>query len=190
MVQRREETPAGHSPGEPVATKLRRIAEKARREPSFRFTSPFHLVDVELLRQCFEELRGNAASGIDEVTKAVYAQNLEANLATLAARLQGMGYRPQPGRRVYIPKPGSHKQRPLGIPCLEDKLVQAAMTQVLAAVYEQDFIEDSYGFRPGRGCHDALLALGETVEIRRTEHIVEADIKGFLDRSSGCPLKN
>ena len=181
MVERCEATPSAPSRGEPVATKLHRIACKARKEPDFRFTSLFHLMDVELLRGCFARLRGEAAAGIDGKTKADYAEHLEENLAALVQRLQRMGYRPQAVRRVYIPKPGSDKQRPLGIPALEDKLVQAGMTRILEQIYEQDFMESSYGFRPGRSCHDALRALSETVEDGRIEWIVEADIKGFFD---------
>lgn len=138
-------------------------------------------MDEELLRGCFAQLRGDAAAGIDGKTKADYAENLEANLAALVGRLHRMGYRPQADRRVYIPKPGSDKVRPLGIPALEDKLVQAGMTRILEQIYEQEFTEDSYGFRPKRGCHDALRALSETVESGRIEWIVEADIKGFFD---------
>ena len=181
MVARCEETPAAPSRGEPVATKLHRIARKARNEPQFKFTSLFHLMNLELLRGCFERLRGGAAAGIDGKTKAEYAEHLEENLAELVKRLHRMAYIPQPVRRVYIPKPGSDKQRPLGIPALEDKLVQAGMTRILEQVYEQDFIEDSYGFRPEQSCHDALRALSETVGTGRIEWIVEADIKGFFD---------
>lgn len=164
-----------------MATKLHRIARKARNEPEFKFTSVFHLMNVELLRGCFAKLRGDAAAGIDGKTKAEYAEHLEENLAELVKRLHRMGYVPQPVRRVYIPKPGSEKGRPLGIPGLEDKLVQAGLTRILEQIYEADFIEDSYGFRPKRSCHDALRALSETVESGRTEWIVEADIKGFFD---------
>jgi group II intron reverse transcriptase/maturase len=138
-------------------------------------------MDAELLRGCFMRLRGDAAAGIDGMTKAAYAAHLEDNLARLVTRLHRMSYIPQPVRRVYIPKPGSDKQRPLGIPALEDKLVQAGLVRILEQICEQDFIEDSYGFRPGRGCHDALRALSETVESGKTEWIVEADIKGFFD---------
>ena len=158
-----------------------RIAQKARNEPAMQFVNLFHLLKEDLLRECFAKLRGDAAAGIDEITKEDYAKNLEENLAALVGRLHTMSYRPQPVRRVYIPKPGTDKQRPLGIPVLEDKLVQAAMVRILEPIYEQDFIEDSYGFRPERSCHDALRALSETVERGDIEWIVEADIKGFFD---------
>lgn len=166
---------------ENVETKLRRIAEKAGREPKFKFTSLFHLMNEELLLGCFEGLRNNAASGIDRVTKEQYAVNLEKNLTDLIGRLHRMVYIPQPVERVYIPKAGSDKKRPLGIPALEDKLVQAGLTRILSAIYEQDFIEDSYGFRPERSCHDALRGLSQTIESGQIHHLVEADIRGFFD---------
>jgi RNA-directed DNA polymerase len=181
MVALREETSAVHRSGEPVGTKLRRIAEKARKEPAFKFTSLYHLMNEELLRGCFQRLRNDAAAGVDKMTKDMYAKNLEANLSNLVGRLQRMAYIPQPVRRKYIPKPGSAKQRPLGIPRFEDKLVQAGLVRILESVYEQDFIADSYGFRPSRSCHNALKALSETVENKPINHIVEADIKGFFD---------
>jgi len=166
---------------EMVATKLQRIAEKARKEFSCRFTSLFHLMNVEMLRECFRELRKDAAAGIDKVTKKEYGLSLEKNLTALVEKLHRMSYTPQPVGRVYIPKPGSSKERPLGIPALEDKLVQAGLARILSAIYEQDFIDDSYGFRPGRGCHDALRALSQEVEGDRIHYIVDADIKGFFD---------
>jgi len=181
MVVRSEETPTVLRSEESVETKLHRIAEKARREPSFKFTSLYHLMNEELLRGCFKRLRKDAAAGIDDETKETYAANLDANLSDLIGRLHRMVYIPQAVRRTYIPKPGSAKQRPLGIPCFEDKLVQAGMVRILNAVYEQDFIEDSYGFRPARSCHKALIALNDTVWNKRVNHIVEADIKGFFD---------
>ena len=170
-----------HSREESVETKLQRIADKAKREPEFKFSSLFHLMNEELLLGCFERLRNNAASGIDEVTKEQYAEQLECNVQQLIERLHRMAYIPQPVLRVYIPKPGADKMRPLGIPALEDKLVQAGLARILGALYEQDFIEDSYGFRSGRGCHDALRALSQTVENRPINMIVEADIQGFFD---------
>ncbi len=170
-----------HRNSETVSTKLQRIAEKARRDPSCMFTSLFHLMNKELLRECFAMLRGDAAAGIDQVTKAEYGERLEENLTVLVERLHRMSYSPLPVRRVYIPKPGSSKKRPLGIPALEDKLVQAGLARILTAIYEQDFIEDFFGFRPGRGCHDALRALSYEVEKKPVNYIVEADIKGFFD---------
>lgn len=166
---------------ESVATKLKRIAEKARKDPQCRFTSLFHLMSYDLLWECFWELKKCKASGIDHVTKEQYEENLMANLNDLVERLHRMAYIPQPVLRVNIPKPGSDKMRPLGIPTLEDKLVQSGLNKILQAIYEQDFIEDSYGFRPGRGCHDALRVLNQTVERRGTQYIVEADIRGFFD---------
>jgi group II intron reverse transcriptase/maturase len=138
-------------------------------------------MNEELLRECYGRLRKDAAAGIDNMTKAEYAENLDANLSNLTDRLHQMAYRPQPVRRKYIPKPGSAKQRPLGIPCFEDKLVQAGLVRILEVVFEQDFIDDSYGFRPGRSCHGALRTLSVTVEGKPVNHIVEADIKGFFD---------
>jgi retron-type reverse transcriptase len=184
MVAWCEETSSVHGSGEPVETKLHRIAEKARKEPGFKFTSLYHLMNEELLRGCFRRLRKDAAAGIDKMTKDMYAENLDANLSDLIGRLHRMAYIPQPVRRTYIPKPGSGKQRPLGIPCFEDKLVQAGLVRILESVYEHDFIEDSYGFRPLRSCHNALKSLSETVEHKPISYIVEADIKGFLDTSS------
>lgn len=170
-----------HRNDESVDTKLRRIAEKAGSDSKIRFTSLFHLMNEELLLGCLEGLRTNASSGIDGVTKEQYAENLEANLHDLIGRLHRMAYIPQPVERVYIAKPGSVKKRPLGIPALEDKLVQAGIVKILQAIYEQDFIDDSYGFRPKRSCHDALRALSQTVESGRVHHLVEADIRGFFD---------
>lgn len=166
---------------ESVETKLQRIAEKARKEPDCQFTSLFHLMDRELLRGCFDGLRRDAASGIDRVTKEEYEKDLEANLTRLVERLHSMSYIPMPVLRVYIPKPGSTKKRPLGIPALEDKLVQAGLVRILGAIYEGDFIDDSYGFRPGRSCHDALRTLSMEVEGGSVHIIFEADIKGFFD---------
>lgn len=166
---------------ESVATKLQRIAEKARSDPKCRFTSLLHLMNRELLWECFWQLKDTRASGIDRVTKEQYAENLMENLDDLIGRLHRMAYVPQPVRRVYIPKPGSDKQRPLGIPVLEDKLVQAGLSRILQAIYEEDFVDDSYGFRPGRSGHDALRVLGRTIERQGTQYVVEADIKGFFD---------
>jgi group II intron reverse transcriptase/maturase len=138
-------------------------------------------MNVEMLRECFRRLRKDAAAGIDKVTRAEYEENLEENLAVLVEKLHRMAYIPQSVRRVYISKPGSDKKRPLGIPALEDKLVQAGLARLLTAIHEQDFIKDSYGFRPGRSCHDALRALSCEVEGGQVHYVVDADIKGFFD---------
>jgi len=174
-------TPPARSRGERVETKLQRIAQKAAKEPIFQFSSLFHLMNEELLGECFENLRRNAASGIDGQTKTQYEENLSSNLSALVKRLHNMSYRPLATRRVYIPKVGSQKMRPLGIPALEDKLVQSGLVRILEKVYEEDFITHSYGYRPGRSCHDALRALSRVVENGSTNYIVEADIKGFFD---------
>jgi len=158
-----------------------RIAKKARSDPSCQFSSMFHLMTVETLRGCFMRLKDNAASGIDSVTKEEYAKNLDANLTALVECLHRMAYIPQAVKRIYIPKAGSKKKRPIGIPVLEDKLVQSGLVKIMQTIYEEDFIDDSYGFRPNRGCHDALRALSRTVEYGTSHYIVEADIRGFFD---------
>ena len=170
-----------HSNEESVEPKLQRIAEKARSDSTGSRKNNCTRIKSRLLWGCFCALKNNKASGIDQVTKEQYAENLLENLDDLIGRLHRMAYIPQPVRRIHIPKPGSDKKRPLGIPVLEDKLVQAGLSRILQAIYEQDFIDDSYGFRPGRSCHDALRAVSETIVGCGTEFIVEADIKGFFD---------
>ena len=119
--------------------------------------------------------------GVDGVTKKEYEANLEANLKDLVARMKRQAYKPQPVLRAYIPKPGTDKKRPLGLPSYEDKLVQDGLARILNAVYEADFLDCSYGFRQNRGCHDALNALGKIIETRNVNYIVDADIHGFFD---------
>ena len=164
-----------------METKLDRIAEIAKRRPNERFTSLAHLLDEEMLRQCHKEINGNKATGIDRVTKGEYEQELDSNIKDLVAKLKRRAYRPQPARRVNIPKPGTDKTRPLGILAYEDKIVQRGMAKVLNAIYEQYFLDFSYGFRPNRSCHDALKRLNIIIECRKTNYIVDADIKGFFD---------
>jgi len=125
-------------------------------------------------------LRKDAASGVDGVTFQQYEQNLEANLADLVGRLKRKAYRARLVRRKYIPK-GLGKFRPLGIPVLEDKLLQMAVTQILLAIYEVDFLPCSYGYRPGVSAHDAIKALSNELQFGGHHFVVEADIKGFLD---------
>lgn len=125
--------------------------------------------------------KGNKATGVDEVTKAEYDKNLDENLGNLIEDMKKFSYRPQPVRRTYIPKDGSDKKRPLGIPAYEDKLVQGAMTKVLTAIYEPKFMDFSYGFRPGRSCHDAIKTLDKIIMREEVNFVVDADIKGFFD---------
>ena len=146
-----------------------------------RFTTLFHHVaDIEALREAYLGLKRKAAPGVDGVTWQQYGEELEANLRDLSARLKRGAYRAKPVRRVYIPK-ADGRQRPLGVTALEDKLVQAAAVGVLNAVYEVDFLGFSYGFRPGRGQHDALDALVVGVERGRVNWVLDADIRGFFD---------
>jgi len=136
---------------------------------------------LEHLRACYAALPAERAAGVDGVGKEEYGLNLEAKLTELSAKLGRLGYRPQPVKRVYIPKPGTNKQRPLGILCFEDKLVEVSLVRVLEQIYEADFIESSYGYRPKRTQHQALDQLGRTIQQRPVNFIVEADIKGFYD---------
>ena len=165
-----------------MATDLKRIGERARKDGEVVFTSLFHHVtDVDNLRACYEALPGDRATGVDGVTKKEYDRHLEDNLQQLAGSLRQLGYRPKPKRRVHIPKPGSAKGRPLGISCLDDKIVELAIKRVLEPIYETMFEESSFGYRPGRSQHQCLDALGRTIQQKRVNHVVEADIKSFFD---------
>jgi group II intron reverse transcriptase/maturase len=163
-----------------METKLARIAEMAKRKPKIRFTSLYHMLNAELLRQAHASLEPDKATGVDGVTKAEYEERLEENLDDLVARLKRKGYRPQPARRTYIPK-DEKSTRPLGIPAYEDKLVQWALNRLLQQIYEQDFMPFSYGFRPGRDCHAALKALNRVIEQGKVNVVVDADISGFFN---------
>ena len=166
-----------------MSTNLKRIGEKARSDPQLVFTSLYHhICDVDNLRACFEALPGNRAVGVDGVTKEQYGENLEENLKDLSARLRNMGYRPQPKRRSYIPKPGSEKGRPLAISCFEDKLVEMAVKRVLEPIYEAVFEDSSHGYRPECSQHGYLDELGGTIQQKRVNHVVEADIRNFFGK--------
>jgi RNA-directed DNA polymerase len=165
-----------------VATDLTRIGEKARKEPGLVFTSLYHhIYDADNLRACYDTLGAKKATGVDGVTKEEYGKNLEENLQELSERLKRMGYRPGPKKRVYIPKAGSEKGRPLGISALEDKIVEEATRRTLEPIYEAVFEDSSYGYRPGRSPHQCLGALGRTIQQKKISYVVEADIKGFFD---------
>ena len=163
--------------------KLALIAERARREPQCQFTSLAHLLDERFLAACYHRLGRDRASGVDGVTWKEYGEHLDENLRDLVARMKAKRYRPQPAKRVYIPK-DEHAKRPLGLPALEDKIVQKGIAEVLEAIYEADFLECSYGFRPGRGCHQSLHAVSTTIMTQPINHVIDADLKTFLDHAS------
>jgi RNA-directed DNA polymerase len=167
----------------PTLWKLSLISERARQDPRCQFTSLAHLLNERFLEHCYHRLGRDRASGIDGVTWREYGENLEENLKDLVARLKAKRYRPLPARRVYIPK-DEHSKRPLGLPALEDKIVQKGMALILEAIYEADFLACSYGFRPGRNCHQAVDAVDKTIMQNPINHVIDADIKGFLDMAS------
>jgi len=140
-------------------------------------------MDVEFLRDCYKSLNRNKAVGIDNVSWEEYGRDLEENLEQLVSRLKRKKYKPIPARRVYIPKSETGK-RPLGISALENKIVERGITWILESIYEQDFLDCSYGFRPKRNCHQALKELNDLIIFQPVSHIVEADIKGFFDNVS------
>ena len=178
-------TRPGRSAGPGVTNGLDRVRQAARKDKDARFTALLHHVDLARLRAAYRAINPKAAAGVDGVTWAVYGQDLEANLQDLHQRLHIGSYRARPSRRVYIPK-ADGRQRPLGIAALEDKIIQRAVVEVLNAVYEEDFLGFSYGFRPGRKPHDALDALAAGIYKKKVNWILDADIRSFftsLDQS-------
>jgi group II intron reverse transcriptase/maturase len=163
-----------------MVTKLERIAEISANTRKPEFTSLYHHINAEMLKQCHRELDGNKAVGIDRVTKAKYEVNLEENISNLAKRLKNKSYKPLPSLRVFIPK-GNGKSRPLGISAYEDKIVQLAVKKILEAIYEPKFLSNMYGFRPGCGCHDAIKEVYNRMYSGKINYVVDADIKGFFD---------
>ena len=161
---------------------------RAQREPAGRFHALAHLIDVPALERAYRRQRANAAVGVDGVTKEAYGRNLEANLQDLHTRLKEKRYRHQPIRRVHIPQ-AQGKTRPIGMSAFEDKLVQDAVREVLEAMYEQDFVDCSHGFRPGRKAHDAVRTLKRIVERGEARWIYEADIVSFFDSLDRTAVK-
>lgn len=157
------------------------IALKARQEPNLKFTSLVHHVNEENLALCYRELKRNKACGIDGVSVEAYGENLEERLKDLVERMKQGRYQPQPVRRVEIPKSGKSETRPLGIPAVEDKLVQLVVKKILESIYEPVFMDFSYGFRPGRSCHHAINELDKEVMQKPVHYIVEVDIRKFFD---------
>jgi group II intron reverse transcriptase/maturase len=166
-----------------VINRLDRITMRAEQHPEEVFNNLFSLLNYELLWYAFRKLKRDKAPGVDGVTVDQYEVNLRENLKDLEARLHRQAYRPQPSLRRDIPK-GNGKTRPLGIAAVEDKIVQRAVVMILERIYEVDFCATSYGFRPGRSCHDALKALGQTIVTKKVNWISDADIKGFFDNVS------
>ena len=162
--------------------KLTLISRRAQEEPTCKFTSLAHLLNKGYLKACYNKLGRDRACGVDNVTWKEYGQDLDANLESLVERLKNRKYKPLPAKRVYIPK-NEHEKRPLGLPALEDKIVQKGIALILAAIYEVDFMDCSYGFRPGRNCHQAVDAVDKT---RRCQVSIAAQFVGkdFL----GCSV--
>src|SRR5690349_20689397 len=166
-----------------VSQALERIRKVTRERTKERFTTLFHHISVDLLEEAFFELKKNAAPGVDRLTWKDYEADLECNLEDLHGRVQRGAYRALPSRRVNIPKPDGW-QRPLAVASLEDKIVQRAVVALLNAIYEEDFLGFSYGFRPGRGAHDAMDALCVGIHSKKVSFILDADIRSFFDEIS------
>jgi len=173
---------------EDALSALERVRQAAAKDKKLRFTALLHhIYNLETLRRAYFSLKKEAAPGVDGETWRHYGETLEDNLQDLAHRLKRGAYRAKPVRRVYIDKSDGRK-RPLGVPVLEDKIVQRAAVEVLNAIYETDFLGFSYGFRPGRSQHQALDALYTGLLTRKVNWVLDLDIRNFLDTASYCPL--
>jgi RNA-directed DNA polymerase len=181
------ETRPGRSAGGGVSSDLDRVRQVARKDRDVRFTALLHHVTVDRLREAYRAISPNAAAGVDGVTWRDYGLDLEENLRDLHVRVHRGAYRARPTRRVFIPKPDG-RLRPLGVASLEDKIVQRAVVEVLNAVYEEDFLGFSYGFRPGRSQHDALDALAVGITRKKVNYVLDADIRDFFGSLDRCWL--
>jgi group II intron reverse transcriptase/maturase len=175
-----DRTPTVLSDGDSVLNRLDRITTRAEQQPASTFNNLYSLLNYELLWFAFRKLKRDKAPGVDGVTVDQYEANLRENLQDLEARLHRQSYRPRPSLRRDIPK-GNGKTRPLGIAAVEDKIVQRAVVMILERIYEVDFCDTSYGFRPGRCCHQALSVLGQIIATKKVNWISDADIAGFFD---------
>ena len=167
-------------PGRELSTKLNRLSEIAGQDPRVKFTSLAHLLDAECLKESYRELNRHAASGIDRISYVEYGKHLDENIADLVERLKSKRYRAVDIRRVWIPKPEGGR-RPLGILVLEDKIVQKGVAKILSAIYEQDFLDVSYGFRENRNGHDALRAIELSIMKGGVNYLLDVDIRGYFD---------
>jgi len=172
-----------------MQTKLNLITNLARKDRGLKFNNLIHLINADNLKQCFRELKKNKASGIDEVTVEEYGMELDKNVELLLERMKQWKYRPQPVRRVYIEK-SNGKLRPLGIPSVEDKMVQMCIKRILEAIFEVDFLDTSYGFRSGRSCHQALNRVDKIIMQRPVNYVIDADIRGFFDNVDHKLMRN
>jgi RNA-directed DNA polymerase len=170
-----------------ISTKQQKIATLAREAPQMVLLTLAHHIDLVWMEEAYRRTRKDGAVGVDGVTAEAYEQALQANLGDLLERFKSGCYRAPPVRRVHIPKDGTKKTRPIGIPTLEDKILQRAVLMVLEPVYAQDFLNCSYGFRPGRSAHQALEALWRGLMRIGGGWVIDLDIQAFLDRSSYCP---
>lgn len=164
-----------------MQVKLNQIAIRAKQDKRLKFTSLIHHVNEANLAECYRELKANKACGIDGETVEAYGKNLQERLNQLVESMKSKQYRPKPVKRVYIPKAGKNEKRGLGIPSVEDKLVQIMLKKILEQIYEAEFLDVSYGFRPKLSCHDAVKALHKAGMTKPINYIVEVDIKGFFD---------
>ena len=160
--------------------KLSSLSMSAKSSPTKQFISLAHNLNVELLKDCYFNLDRNKAVGIDKVSWKDYNSNLDENLIKLVQRLKNKSFRPLPAKRVYIPK-GNGETRPLGISTIENKIVESGISRILQSIYEMDFLNCSYGFRPNKNTHQALNQIDTIIMTKPVNHIVEADIKGFFD---------
>ena len=172
-----------HRGGTRMSTKLSRIAAKAKLESKLRFTSLAHIITPEFLKEIWRLMNRKGASGVDGETTAEFKRDLDGRVQNIWERLKANQYKAPPVRRVEIPK-GQGKTRPLGIPTVEDRLVQRAVGRILNAIFEADFLDLSYGFRPGRNPHQALRALRAHIVTKKVRHIFEADIRGYFNHIS------
>jgi group II intron reverse transcriptase/maturase len=171
-----------------MTTKLDRIAAKAKSDKKLRFTSLAHLLTPDFLIETWKQMNRKGASGVDGETTKEFESDLEARVHRLCERLKARQYRPPPVRRVEIPK-GDGRTRPLGIPTVEDRLMQRAVARILSAIFEQDFLNCSYGFRPGRNPHQALRALRSHIVAGKVRHLYEADIRGYFNNINHAWLR-